>query len=234
MLLEVYKFSQNTINLIIFTDLIICLILALEFYYQMVNYDKGKNDFVKKNWVDLIAFIPFDFFFFRMFRFIKFFKLLRFIKILALIKKNIKVVTRFIKVAYLDKLLFLVVLIIIFSTLLLYLVDSSFKNIFTSFWFVITTVTTVGYGDIVPTTPQGKVIGVLLMIVGILFFTIFVASISSAYFYRLKNQGLVEDITNEKTIKKVLDLEKELKTTNNNIKELEEKIDKLTKTINND
>ena len=44
---------------------------------------------------------------------------------------------------------------------------SNIKNFGDGLWWAITTVTTVGYGDIYPTTTQGRVIAVGLMISGI-------------------------------------------------------------------
>ena len=51
----------------------------------------------------------------------------------------------------------------------------------TALWWAATTVTTVGYGDTSPLTTAGRVLGVLLMIVGIGVFGIFTASVA-AYF----------------------------------------------------
>lgn len=39
------------------------------------------------------------------------------------------------------------------------------------FYFVMTTLTTVGYGDLTPKTEFEKVIGILIMIIGIAFFS---------------------------------------------------------------
>ena len=35
------------------------------------------------------------------------------------------------------------------------------------YWWAITTVTTVGYGDVVPQDPWGRVVGALLMLTGL-------------------------------------------------------------------
>lgn len=46
-------------------------------------------------------------------------------------------------------------------------------------WWAMTTVTTVGYGDVVPQTPQGRSIGVLLMLVGVAAMAAFTAGLAS-------------------------------------------------------
>merc|ERR1719191_2066848 len=46
--------------------------------------------------------------------------------------------------------------------------ESPFASILHSFWFVIVTVTTVGYGDMYPTTGAGKLIGTLTILCGII------------------------------------------------------------------
>jgi len=49
----------------------------------------------------------------------------------------------------------------------------------TALWWAMTTVTTVGYGDAVPETPEGKGVAVVLMLVGISFFSWVTANIAA-------------------------------------------------------
>ena len=53
-------------------------------------------------------------------------------------------------------------------------------------WWAITTVTTVGYGDIVPMTPEGRLIAVVLMLTGIGVIGLFTASVASLLFVEQK------------------------------------------------
>merc|ERR1719456_291593 len=46
--------------------------------------------------------------------------------------------------------------------------ESPFYSIIHSFWYVIVTVTTVGYGDVYPTTPAGKTIATIAILNGII------------------------------------------------------------------
>ena len=43
----------------------------------------------------------------------------------------------------------------------------TFTSIGLSYWWAVETVTTVGYGDVVPQDPAGRVVGVLLMLAGL-------------------------------------------------------------------
>ena len=51
----------------------------------------------------------------------------------------------------------------------------------TAIWWAITTATTVGYGDIAPTTPVGRVAAVLLMLVGIGLIGVITSSITDYF-----------------------------------------------------
>lgn len=51
-------------------------------------------------------------------------------------------------------------------------------------WWAVTTVTTVGYGDRFPTTPAGRGVGVVLMIVGIALFGFLAGSLASFFLER--------------------------------------------------
>jgi voltage-gated potassium channel len=62
--------------------------------------------------------------------------------------------------------------------------SSDFPNIGLGVWWAVTTVTTVGYGDVVPTTVGGRIVASLLMVVGIGFISILTATIASSFVAR--------------------------------------------------
>jgi voltage-gated potassium channel len=49
----------------------------------------------------------------------------------------------------------------------------------TALWWAVTTVTTVGYGDVVPITPEGRGVAVFVMLIGVGIFSYVTASISA-------------------------------------------------------
>lgn len=64
-------------------------------------------------------------------------------------------------------LMFLAVAMLIFSTFVYFSGDENFSNIPDSFWWAIVTMTTVGYGDIVPGTALSKTVGAVCAISGV-------------------------------------------------------------------
>ena len=59
--------------------------------------------------------------------------------------------------------------------------DASITSFGDGLWWAITTVTTVGYGDVYPTTPAGRGVGVVLMILGIGVFGLLAGSLASYF-----------------------------------------------------
>ena len=55
-----------------------------------------------------------------------------------------------------------------------------FDNVWVGFWWAIQTVTTVGYGDVTPKSPWGRVLAGIVMITGIGFLTVVTAAITAA------------------------------------------------------
>lgn len=46
--------------------------------------------------------------------------------------------------------------------------ETPFESIIHGFWFVIVTITTVGYGDMIPKTPAGKAVGTMMILAGVI------------------------------------------------------------------
>ena len=70
------------------------------------------------------------------------------------------------------------------------LVDpGTFDNIWLGMWWAIQTVTTVGYGDVVPGSTAGKVIGTFLMLGGLSLFAVVTGAITSAFVAERQREG---------------------------------------------
>ncbi len=77
--------------------------------------------------------------------------------------------------------LFLIILFV--GALAMYLIEHGknpgFNNYFNAVWFVMETITTVGYGDVVPNTYLGKLVDMIIMPVGIATISLLTASIAT-------------------------------------------------------
>ena len=74
------------------------------------------------------------------------------------------------------------VLLTVISGVLIHFTDKqTYPNIGDGLWWAIQTVTTVGYGDLVPASTTGRLVAALVMIVGIGFLTVITAAITSAF-----------------------------------------------------
>jgi voltage-gated potassium channel Kch len=57
----------------------------------------------------------------------------------------------------------------------------TFSSVWLAFWWALQTVTTVGYGDVVPGDTAGRALASVLMLVGLAFLSIVTATITSAF-----------------------------------------------------
>jgi voltage-gated potassium channel len=85
---------------------------------------------------------------------------------------------------------------LLFSSTLMYYVEGDaqpdhFGSVPNAAWWAISTLTTVGYGDVTPATALGKVIGGLTMIVGLCILALPVAIISTGFAQELQRRDFV-------------------------------------------
>jgi voltage-gated potassium channel Kch len=74
-----------------------------------------------------------------------------------------------------------------------FLDESSFPSFGLSIWWALQTVTTVGYGDVVPSGTVGKVIGAIEMILGVSFISFLTAGVTSVIVQRAQDKRKEEE-----------------------------------------
>ena len=89
-------------------------------------------------------------------------------------------------------------LLVIVAGLLARLVEpQTFTSVGLSYWWAATTVTTVGYGDVVPHTVPGRIIGAALMLLGVSLIPTLTSVIVSTLVSK-RNRGTVDRLEEER------------------------------------
>lgn len=149
--------------------------------------------------IDLMAILPFylpmiqpNLIFFRGIRLLRIFrvlKLTRYADSARILGKIVRDKSSYLAVLFLTNLILLVL-----TSGAMYLAEHDaqpevFTNMLTSLWFGIETLTGIGYGDMIPQTPLGRIFGFIILTIGVEMYAIPVGIIIS---------GLTEEFTKEK------------------------------------
>ena len=107
--------------------------------------------------------------------------------------------------------------------------DSQINSMLDAVWWTVATVTTVGYGDIVPVTETGKIVAIFFMFFGIGVLALFISVLGTQFY---KNRFAKDEKEISHAQKLILDRMDDLeKNQEKSQKDLKEIIDKLKENI---
>jgi len=86
---------------------------------------------------------------------------------------------------------FWVVAVVVFGSLERLVDPKTFHSVWLGMWWAIETVTTVGYGDIVPDQTAGKVIAGFMMLGGLSLIAVLTAAVTSGFVARAQARGRI-------------------------------------------
>jgi voltage-gated potassium channel len=99
--------------------------------------------------------------------------------------------------------------------------DAQINSMLNAVWWTVSTVTTVGYGDIVPITDAGKIMAIIYMFIGVAFLAIFVSVLGTrVYKRRFKEEDKEFSYAQKQILQKIKDLEKSQRDLEKNIKDV--------------
>lgn len=101
--------------------------------------------------------------------------------------------------------------IMLLTTALFYFLEAdkneNVQNYLDALWWGVATITTVGYGDIIPVTTAGRVIGIVLMYTGTVLFVVFAGCVVTAWSRVMVSEELTpirkEEVLEEKTLEQI-------------------------------
>jgi len=212
LILESYKqFSFSNFSFFNAFEIFSVCVFSIEYLMRLWTSDLEKkyngNSFVKRlrftfssfGLIDLFAILPFylPFIFpfdLRILRILRLFRLLRIFK-LGRYSKSLKTIGSVLKETKSDLTItiFVAFILLILSSTLMYYIENEaqpeeFGSIVHSLWWAITTLTTVGYGDVYPITVTGKILSGIIAIIGIGFVALPTGIISSAFIKKIQEQ----------------------------------------------
>jgi voltage-gated potassium channel len=154
------------------------LVFAAEFFSRLWAAG-SRRAYVRGHWIDVVALVPPT----RGLRVLRLLRLLRLIRAFAGFARGFSAMARLARHRGLIWLLAAWVGVMVLTSMALYIAENGTNELvnspFDALWWGVTTMTTVGYGDIVPRTLEGKIAAVVLMLLGIGLFSAVTAIITS-------------------------------------------------------
>jgi len=160
------------------------LIIFVVLFVIRWRIDENRRGYIRENWFDLVFVVLLASPVLRLFTALRFVKLMPALKIGAILSRNRK---RILRLLLLSRDSFPIAMALIFgmvfvfgaSTYMLeHNTNPSFGDIHDGLWWAFVTLTTVGYGDIVPQTGAGRIVAVMLMLFGIAVYSLMIANLT--------------------------------------------------------
>jgi voltage-gated potassium channel len=191
----VFKLPKGVSDILQTLDTLVCVLLLTDFGIRFCKAE-SKMTFLKWGWIDLIASIP-NISFLRVGRLIR---ILRVIRLLRAIRATQKISSVLLKnklhtgVTSVVLSSFLLVTFCSIGILICEQQDPNAKIITAgdAFWWSVSTITTVGYGDVYPVTTEGRILAMVLMISGIGLFGI-LSGLAASFFVGQNSGHIVQE-----------------------------------------
>ncbi|AZQ43377.1 ion transporter [Nonlabens ponticola] len=193
-------FGFEVFSVVVFTIEYVVRIYVAPIDYPSVNNLQARIRFLKSGYgiIDLLAILPFYLPFvlildlrilriLRLIRLLRIFKIGRHSKALRTILEVLKETRSELSITF-----FVAFVMLLLSSTLMYYFENevqpeNFASIGHAFWWAIATLTTVGYGDVYPVTPIGKILAGVTALIGIGFLALPTGIISSAFVEKIKS-----------------------------------------------
>jgi len=182
-------------NVLLTMNAIFSVVFLLDFSYRLATAPSRSGYFFRHfGWADLLASVPLpQLKFLRIFRLVRVFRLLRGVGGRSVLRTLVR--DRAGSALY--TLLLTGILVLQFGSLLILRIedDAPGANITTAsdaLWYTIVTISTVGYGDQYPVTTAGRIVGAMIIVVGVGIFGTFTGYLANVFLSPRKPAGAVE------------------------------------------
>lgn len=179
-------------------DWIIWFIFVIDYSVRLFR-SENKWEYFKKHPLELIAIIPLD----AIFRAARVVRLLRIVRLIGIGSRYMIPTYKLLKTNGLDKVLIVALILLFVIPIPIVYLEPSIDSFTDALWWAVVTTTTVGYGDIAPVTPIGRILAVILMIVGIGIIGTLTSAITSFFSNKSENNHDKKVLEILKTIEEI-------------------------------
>ena len=162
-------------NVAFFLNIIIWLGFAAELAF-ILAVARNRRKTLRAHWLDaviVVVSIPISPAFLQSARTLRLVRLLRFLRLAALSTRALVAARTIFRPSGLRYVVVLVLVFVVVAGSAASLVDSDdVGSIWDGIWWAFVTVTTVGYGDVIPKSDAGRAIAIVVMLLGIVFFSL--------------------------------------------------------------
>jgi voltage-gated potassium channel Kch len=176
--------DQDIKDVVVVMNVILSCVFLIDFLYRLATAQSRSGYFLRSfGWADLLASLPFpQLKILRTFRLLRVFRLLRDVGIQAIVRTLLRERAG----SALAMLLLMGILVLEFGSLqILYLEqnapDANITTASDALWYTMVTISTVGYGDQYPVTDPGRVLGSLIIVVGVGIFGTFTGYLANLF-----------------------------------------------------
>ena len=205
---------------LVLIDIMVSVLIAINTFY-ILNKQKNARQYLSKNWLTIFAIIPLAYLIILIFPNTYYLVILLFlVRIFSLYKYMLKIksIIKFTRKTKLDYATFVLLITLIFGSLLFFWVESPVNPTAATFdssvFFLIVSMTTVGYGNTVPFTRIGQLIAITAIVIGIGYTGWVTAAMASS---------LVQDLRKER--------DKQVDKQNKSMDEIIEKLNRIEKEL---
>jgi len=189
--------DQDLQLILYFMNALMSFIFLLDFTYRFTTASSRSAYFLRQfGWADLLASLPLaQFKIFRLFRLIRVYRLMREVGIKSIFRRLVKDRAG----SALVTLLLMGILVLEFGSVQILAIesqspDANIKTASDALWYTIVTIATVGYGDRYPTTNAGRLVGSLLIVIGVGIFGTFTGYLANFFLSPPKEKPMPERI----------------------------------------